>query len=88
MGAATGSCAAASGGGRAVSLAATALADAGGASTTNAGWLEVSKANAGAGAAAGAAASGERAGGAAQPINPDEGGAPPTISADAAKTHG
>ena len=85
MGALVGSCAAATGGGRAVSVPASALAAPDGAGPTGPGWFATAKANVGAAPATG---KGERACGAAQPINPDEGGAPPTISAVAANTHG
>jgi len=75
--------------GCAVSGTAGAPLRAAGALATGIGALGAASTKAGAAAEAGVlGALGGRAAGAAQPVRPAEGGAPPTINADTAKAHG
>jgi hypothetical protein len=88
-GALGGSCAAAALPGGAVSGTARALFGAAGAAATGSGVPDATIAKAGAAADATELGElGERAVGAAQPVRPAEGGAPPTINTDAANAHG
>jgi hypothetical protein len=89
VGALTGSSAAAEAPGDAVTVTAGALLGAGGTLATDSGAFDAARASAGAGPeASGVGALGARAAGAAQPVSPADGGAPPTINTDTANAHG
>ena len=89
MGALGGSSAAAEAPGDAVTVTAGALLGAGGIFATDSGALDAASASAGAGPeASGGGELGVRVAGAAQPVSPADGGAPPTINTDTAKAHG